>query len=254
MMPLSRPGTPHGGDLSGHDEYTMWDAAYVLGSLSSAERREFEAHMTDCPLCGSAVGELSGMPALLSQLDRDEMAAIDCRRGVEPSLPDELLRKSLDRLSPEEIQFFYQHPLRAQMVLTPVAQLDHVAHMIRHQYERFNGRGTPDGLSGSDIPFGSRILAVARDFEGLRSGGIVKQAISLEQTIVMLKSQAGAKLLKQSTIKVEPWCASSGMSGAFRILRCSPAGVCQSRLPPSSPKARLSRRMTGYRKCRPRAH
>jgi len=109
------------------------------------------------------------------------------------SLPDELLRKSLDRLSPEEIQFFYQHPLRAQMVLTPVAQLDHVAHIIRHQYERFNGRGTPDGLSGSDIPFGTRILAVARDFEGLRSGGIVKQAISLEQTIVMLKSQAGTR-------------------------------------------------------------
>jgi adenylate cyclase len=109
------------------------------------------------------------------------------------SLPDELLRKSLDRLSPEEIQFFYQHPLRAQMVLTPVAQLDHVAHIIRHQYERFNGRGTPDGLSGSDIPFGSRILAVARDFEGLRSGGIVKQAISLEQATVMLKSQAGTR-------------------------------------------------------------
>jgi len=86
MMPLWRPGTPHGGDLSGHDEYTMWDAAYVLGSLSSAERREFEAHMTDCPLCGSAVGELSGMPALLSQLDRDELAAIDDRSGVE-SLP-----------------------------------------------------------------------------------------------------------------------------------------------------------------------
>ena len=35
MMPLWRPGTPHGGDLSGHDEYAMWDAAYVLGSLSS---------------------------------------------------------------------------------------------------------------------------------------------------------------------------------------------------------------------------
>jgi adenylate cyclase len=109
------------------------------------------------------------------------------------SLPDELLRKSLDRLSPEDIQFFYQHPLRAQMVLTPVAQLDHVAHIIRHQYERFNGRGTPDGLAGSDIPFGSRVLAVARDFEGLRSGGIVKQAVSLEQAIVMLKSQAGTR-------------------------------------------------------------
>jgi anti-sigma factor RsiW len=99
MMLQSRPGTPHGGGPSGHDEYTMWDAAYVLGSLSSAERWEFEAHMTDCPLCGNAVGELSGMPALLSQLDRDEQAAIDDRRGVERLLPDELLPSLLAKVS-----------------------------------------------------------------------------------------------------------------------------------------------------------
>jgi anti-sigma factor RsiW len=101
MMPLWRPGTPHGGDLSGHDEYTMWDAAYVLGSLSSAERREFEAHTADCPLCRSAVGELIGMPALLSQLDRDEMAAIDeaDRSGVKPFLSDELLPMLLAKVS-----------------------------------------------------------------------------------------------------------------------------------------------------------
>jgi anti-sigma factor RsiW len=101
MMPLWRPGTPHGGDLSGHDEYTMWDAAYVLGSLSSVERRQFEAHMTGCPLCRSAVGELNGMPALLSQLDRNELAAIDeaDRSDVEPLLPDELLPSLLAKVS-----------------------------------------------------------------------------------------------------------------------------------------------------------
>jgi anti-sigma factor RsiW len=77
----------------------MWDAAYVLGSLSSAERREFEAHLTGCPLCGSAVGELSGMPALLSQLDRHEFAPIDDRFRVAPSLPDELLPSLLAKVS-----------------------------------------------------------------------------------------------------------------------------------------------------------
>jgi anti-sigma factor RsiW len=93
MMPLWRPGTPHGGDLSGHDDYAMWDAAYVLGSLSSTERREFDAHLTGCPLCRRAVGELNGLPALLSQLDRDEVVAIDeaDRIGAEPLLSDELL-------------------------------------------------------------------------------------------------------------------------------------------------------------------
>jgi anti-sigma factor RsiW len=101
MMPLWRPGTPHRGDQSGHDEYAMWDAAYVLGSLSSTERREFEAHLAGCPLCRSAVGELNGMPALLSQLDRAELAAIDeadCS-GVERLLPDELLPSLLAKVS-----------------------------------------------------------------------------------------------------------------------------------------------------------
>jgi anti-sigma factor RsiW len=99
MMPRWRPETPYGGDLSGHDEYTIWDAAYVLGSLSSVERREFEAHMADCPLCRSAVGELIGMPALLSQLDRNELAAIDNGGRVEPLPPAELLPSLLAKVS-----------------------------------------------------------------------------------------------------------------------------------------------------------
>jgi anti-sigma factor RsiW len=92
MMPPRRPGAPRGGDLSGHEEYAMWDAAYVLGSLSSADRREFETHKANCPLCTKAVGELSGLPALLSQLDRADLAAMDAAylNGVAQSLPDEL--------------------------------------------------------------------------------------------------------------------------------------------------------------------
>jgi anti-sigma factor RsiW len=68
-----------------HD-YAMWDAAYVLGSLSSSERREFEAHLSGCPLCSQSVSELSGMPALLSQLDAGTVAAIEAgARSAEPS-------------------------------------------------------------------------------------------------------------------------------------------------------------------------
>jgi len=66
------------GDLptgESHD-YATWDAAYVLGSLSTADRREYEAHLSVCPLCNQAVSELSGMPALLSKLDGGMVAAI----------------------------------------------------------------------------------------------------------------------------------------------------------------------------------
>lgn len=59
------------------DPYAMWDAAYVLGSLSAAERREYEAHLTHCTACREGVADLGGVPALLSQLDRDEVAAMN---------------------------------------------------------------------------------------------------------------------------------------------------------------------------------
>jgi anti-sigma factor RsiW len=72
-------GPPGDSDLPASDshDYATWDAAYVLGSLSPADRREFEAHLSGCPSCAQAVAELSGMPALLSKLDSDTVAAIN---------------------------------------------------------------------------------------------------------------------------------------------------------------------------------
>ena len=70
------------------DRYAMWDAAYVLGSLSAAERREFEMHMAHCPNCRDAVADLSGVPALLSQLGREEVAAMNESGSTPPATPE----------------------------------------------------------------------------------------------------------------------------------------------------------------------
>jgi len=93
---MSEPGNmpiPFGRKQSGENhDYSMWDAAYVLGSLSSAERREFEDHMGDCKSCRQAVAEISGMPALMSRLSTDDVEAIDERGqptdAVPPMNPD----------------------------------------------------------------------------------------------------------------------------------------------------------------------
>ena len=45
--------------LNGARDYSMWDAAYVLDSLSDADRREYEAHLEGCASCRTAVAELS---------------------------------------------------------------------------------------------------------------------------------------------------------------------------------------------------
>jgi anti-sigma factor RsiW len=75
-----------------HD-YATWDAAYVLGSLSPADRRDYEAHLSVCPLCNQAVSELSGIPALLSKLDGGTVAAMSSEQPsvVAPNLLPSLL-------------------------------------------------------------------------------------------------------------------------------------------------------------------
>src|SRR3954454_19926106 len=48
--------------------YELWDGAYVLGSLSPAERREFEAHLDGCRTCSRSLRDLAGLPGLLGRI------------------------------------------------------------------------------------------------------------------------------------------------------------------------------------------
>ena len=75
MTPL-RPSSALS-QVGGTDPYALWDAAYVLGSLSSADGRAFTAHLIGCPSCRASVGEFRGIPGLLGQLTRNDVAAID---------------------------------------------------------------------------------------------------------------------------------------------------------------------------------
>jgi len=55
------------------DEFAQYDAAYVLGALSPADRREFETHLKTCPACAESVGELAGLPGLMSRVSLDQL-------------------------------------------------------------------------------------------------------------------------------------------------------------------------------------
>jgi hypothetical protein len=72
------------------DEFALYDAAYVLGALSPAERREFEDHLKGCAACASSVGELAGLPGLMSKVSEEQLTA-------EVEAPPETLLPALAR-------------------------------------------------------------------------------------------------------------------------------------------------------------
>ncbi|MFX5752240.1 HD domain-containing phosphohydrolase, partial [Acinetobacter baumannii] len=77
-------------------------------------------------------------------------------------LSDDLVKKPIEKMSSDELQRFLWHPVKGQMLLTPIPTLAETGEIIRHQHERYDGRGVPESLSGDAIPLGSRILAVVR--------------------------------------------------------------------------------------------
>jgi hypothetical protein len=98
------------------DRFAQWDAAYVLGALSPAERREFEEHLASCPLCQAAVSELAAVPGLLAQVSPADAAmlamtvdnqvghgeasasGVDETELIEPAPPPTLLPKMIKKV------------------------------------------------------------------------------------------------------------------------------------------------------------
>jgi hypothetical protein len=95
---MTQSGGPRGLEPIEGDRYATWDAAYVLGSLSSAERREYEAHMETCDRCRAAVADISGMPAMLAMLDVDDVKALGDAQAEPPPLRPEVRQQVLDKV------------------------------------------------------------------------------------------------------------------------------------------------------------
>ncbi len=68
-----------------------------------------------------------------------------------------LARGNLARDEQDEID---RHVELGLDLLAPLVPDTEVAEMIRHHHERWDGRGHPDGLAGTAIPRGARVLAV----------------------------------------------------------------------------------------------
>ncbi|MFK7741499.1 MAG: HD-GYP domain-containing protein [Planctomycetota bacterium] len=93
-------------------------------------------------------------------------------------------------LSGEDQRSFQSHPVRAAEQLESVRPLRRIGKILRHQLERYDGRGTPDGLRGDRLPLGSRILAIASAFD-LLTASASEQALDWEQALAEIERRKG---------------------------------------------------------------
>ncbi|OON85285.1 hypothetical protein BXO88_12925 [Oribacterium sp. C9] len=83
-------------------------------------------------------------------------------------LPDSLIGKA-EGLSDTEYKLVKKTPVFSGEILSSIKEYPYLSESARHSYERYDGKGYPDGLSGEDIPEISRIIAVSRAYDAMVS-------------------------------------------------------------------------------------
>jgi HD-GYP domain-containing protein (c-di-GMP phosphodiesterase class II) len=105
-------------------------------------------------------------------------------------LPDDVLLKE-SNLSVEEWELVKTHPDRGAELLEQYPSFARGAVIVRHHHERWDGHGYPHGLKGTDIPFGSRVIAVADSFDAMTTDRPYRRAMSAEKALAILASGRG---------------------------------------------------------------
>jgi HD-GYP domain-containing protein (c-di-GMP phosphodiesterase class II) len=74
-----------------------------------------------------------------------------------------------------------------------VARLGKVHQLVRWSHERWDGTGYPDGLAGTAIPLGSRVIFVCDAFDAMVSDRPYRSAMPVEEALAELRSGAGTQ-------------------------------------------------------------
>ena len=95
------------------------------------------------------------------------------------AVPEAILNKR-GPLTPEERLEIERHTIVGEQILAPVEFLAGARLLVRHEHERWDGRGYPDGLAGTDIPLGSRIILACDALHAMTSDRPYRRAMSIQ--------------------------------------------------------------------------
>ncbi|MCC6484541.1 MAG: diguanylate cyclase [Armatimonadetes bacterium] len=170
-----------------------WDGLYseTLRSLAIAiDARDCHGsdHVTIVELVATKIAQEMGLSADEVQGIRTAALLLDVGTlGVPEHI---LLQKG--RPSLEEFQAIHNHPIIGAQILEGIPFPWPVQKYIRSHHERWDGTGYPDRVSGTDIPLGARILAVADVYGAVTSKRTYSSGWTHSQAVTHIRIMSGA--------------------------------------------------------------
>ena len=180
--------------FEGHVGDETGDASHgdVVVALASAlqERDQYTGDHSE------SVVEMSARVAEAMALGPEEVARI--RMGAllhdigKVGIPDHVLHKP-GPLDDSEWELMREHPVIGERILRMIPGLGPIARIVRHEHERFDGGGYPDGIGGSEIPIGSRIILACDAYHAMTSDRPYREAMSHADAMAELGKHSGSQ-------------------------------------------------------------
>lgn len=105
-------------------------------------------------------------------------------------ISDAILNKP-GKLLQDEWEQIRKHPRIGAEILGKSKNLKEIADIVLHHHERWDGLGYPDGLQGTDIPFGSRVIAVCDSIDAMKSQRAYRAPLSDETCHAEIEKNIG---------------------------------------------------------------
>ena len=106
------------------------------------------------------------------------------------AVPEHILNKP-GKLTPAEFEKMKLHAPIGAEILSSIEFPYPVVPIVRHHHENWDGTGYPDGLKGTDIPLGARILSVVDCFDALTSDRPYRRRMTDEAALKIVTDRRG---------------------------------------------------------------
>jgi putative nucleotidyltransferase with HDIG domain len=112
------------------------------------------------------------------------------------SVPDSILTKP-DRLTPEEYERIKEHSAEGARIVAKLGRLREAVPIIRHHHERWDGRGYPDGLAGSEIPLTAAVVGLADAWDAMTTERPYHRALDLDEAFSEVRDGRGTQFVPE---------------------------------------------------------
>lgn len=170
-------------------DHYIFDFAKILLNTVAAKDHYTEEH-------SKRVTDICREFAKYSRLDRTStenlITAASFHDIGKIGIPDNILLKE-GKLTDDEYNTIKLHPIIGANIFSVSNIFSNIVSIIKHHHERYDGKGYPDKLKETEIPYLARILTVCDCFDAIVSKRPYKDENTIEYAIKEIKKCSGSQ-------------------------------------------------------------